>query len=74
MKLSEFDRAIDDEFGSFGRVLLRDTVLVELGNRTALEALDAGIAPREVWLALCRAQDVPPERRHGAGRPAPPRG
>jgi hypothetical protein len=55
-------------------VLLRDTVLVELGNRTGAEALAVGVAPREVWLALCRVQEVPPERWHGAGRPVPPRG
>ena len=29
---------------------------------------------REVWLALCRAQEVPPARWYGAGRPTPPRG
>ena len=33
------------------------------------EALAAGVPPREVWLALCEATDVPAERRHGAGRP-----
>lgn len=74
MKLSEFERALADEFGAFGRVLLRETTLVELGNRTGAEALAAGVAPREVWIALCREQDVPVERWHGAGRPAPPRG
>ncbi|HEY4153224.1 MAG TPA: DUF3046 domain-containing protein [Pseudolysinimonas sp.] len=74
MKLSEFDRAIADEFGAFGRVLRRDSVIVALGNRTPDEALAAGVAAREVWLALCAAQEVPPERWHGAGRPKPPRG
>jgi len=71
VKLSEFQRAVADEFGAFGRVLLRDTVLAELGNRTGEEALAAGAAPREVWLALCRVQEVPRERWHGAGRPEP---
>jgi hypothetical protein len=74
MKLSEFTRAVEDEFGMFGRVLLRDTVLLELGGRTADEALAAGIPARDVWVALCRVQEVPPERWYGAGRPAPPRG
>ncbi len=74
MKLSEFQNAVDDEFGAFGRVLLRDTVIVELGNRTPNEALEAGVPTREVWLALCRAQEVPVARWHGAGRPTPPRG
>ena len=55
-------------------MLLRDTVVVELGNRTADQALAAGVSPREVWLALCRVQEVPVDRRHGAGLPKPARG
>ena len=74
VKLSEFDRAVVEEFGDFGRVLRKDTVVVELGNRTPDEALAAGIDVRDVWIALCRVQDVPPQRWHGAGRPTPPRG
>lgn len=58
----------------FGRVLMRDTVIVELGNRTADQALAAGIPPREVWVALCRVQEVPVERWHGVGLPKPARG
>ena len=74
MKLTEFRRAVTQEFGAgFGTVLTRDTVIPELGNRTADEALAAGIAVREVWLALCRTQEVPPERWHGAGLPTPRR-
>jgi hypothetical protein len=74
VKLSEFQVAVAEEFGDFGRVLLRDTVIVELGNRTPEEALAAGTPARDVWLALCRVQDVPASRWHGAGRPTPPRG
>jgi hypothetical protein len=54
-------------------VLLRDTVIVELGNRTPEQALAAGIPARDVWIALCDVQEVPAERRHGAGRPDPAR-
>lgn len=74
MKVSEFARAVEDEFGAFGRVLVRDTVLIELGNRTAEQALEGGVSTRDVWLALCRVQEVPRERWYGAGRPKPPRG
>lgn len=71
---SEFSRAIADEFGeAYGRTIVRDTVLTALGERTADEALSAGAAPREVWLALCSAMDVPRERWYGAGRPEPKR-
>lgn len=50
---------------------MRDTVIVALGNRTPEQALAAGLPARDVWLALCAAQDVPVARRHGAGRPDP---
>lgn len=74
MTRSEFLRAIADEFGeAYGRSLLRDLVLTPLGERTADEALSAGAPPREVWLALCAAMDVPRERWYGAGRPEPKR-
>ena len=50
---------------------MREIVLPELGNRTALDALAAGVLTRDVWLALCRSQDVPRSRWHGAGLPEP---
>jgi hypothetical protein len=72
MRTSEFARAIVEEFGeAYGRVLTRDVVLPSLGNATADEAIKNGEEPRDVWLALCEAQDVPVERRHGAGLPKP---
>ncbi|GAB2519670.1 hypothetical protein GCM10027064_16610 [Microbacterium petrolearium] len=52
--------------------LLNDLVLPGFG-RTATEALDAGVPPREIWLALCEETDVPAERRYGAGRIEPRR-
>jgi len=65
--LSEFRLAVSEEFGALGQVLLRDAVLAECGNRTGEEALQAGFLPREVWLALCKLQQVPAERRYGVG-------
>lgn len=74
MKLSEFQRAVVDEFGSgYGQALLTDLVLAELGGRTAQEALSAGIPPREVWIALCRETGVSQSHWYGAGKPAPKR-
>lgn len=72
MRLSEFWQAVSDEFGpEYGRVLTGDLVLVELDDQSAEQALAAGVPPREVWLALCRACDVPKSRWYGAGRPKP---
>jgi hypothetical protein len=73
MTRSEFLRALADEFGdALGHTVARDVILGELGNRSANEALDAGVEPREVWSALCEAMDVPLPRRHGVGLRTPP--
>lgn len=72
MRLSEFERAVDAEFGAaYGRVLVRDLVLTQLGGHTASAALAAGVPTRDVWLALCVAMDVPKTRWYGAGLPEP---
>ncbi len=72
MRLSEFRRAVAAEFGeSFGGALVRDLVLTDLGDLTSEQAIEAGVPVREVWLALCRANDVPPSRWHGVGLRAP---
>ena len=53
--------------GEFGPVraaaVARDHVFAQLGGRTAVQALEAGIGPRAVWKAVCEAYDVPPARR-----------
>ncbi|MDR2255101.1 MAG: DUF3046 domain-containing protein [Arthrobacter sp.] len=70
MRLSEFWRLMDGEFGSAsGRHLAATMALTELGSRTADEALEAGENPREVWLAVCRAKEVPEARWLGAEVP-----
>nr|WP_255770454.1 DUF3046 domain-containing protein [Pseudarthrobacter sulfonivorans] len=57
---------MDDEFGAgYSRVLSSTLVLAGVGGRTADEALRSGVSPRNVWLAMCDVQDVPPERRLG---------
>ena len=67
MRLSAFWTRMDEEFGSASAAsLARSHVLREVGSRTALEALEAGVPPREVWAALCEDLDVPPERRLGS--------
>ena len=72
MRLSEFWLAISDEFGEgYGRVLTNDLVLGEIGSLTAAEGIKAGVPVRFIWLALCRATDVPPERWYGVGQREP---
>ena len=66
MRLSDFWRLMDEEFGpAYSRVLAADLVLGALGGRTAADALRAGVEPKAVWLAVCDIQEVPPERRLG---------
>jgi hypothetical protein len=71
----EFWQLVDEVFGpAYGRTVAGDQVLGELGDRTALVALEAGVEPRVVWHALCDALDVPEPARWGADdrRQAPP--
>jgi Protein of unknown function (DUF3046) len=66
---SEFRQLLEGEFGAdYARTVARDVVLGALGGRTAEQALAAGLRPREVWVALCDAMDVPAERRWGRAR------
>lgn len=73
MRRSEFQRAVDDEFGSRAASVVADLALSGVGHRTAAQAIADGVPPREVWLALCDETDVPAARRHGAGRVEPRR-
>jgi hypothetical protein len=74
MRRSELERAVKDEFGAHGPTLIHALVLADVGGRTPIEALDAGIPPRDIGLALCVETDVPAERRYGVGRLEPRRG
>jgi hypothetical protein len=56
---------MDEVFGSdYAKSLASDLVVGALGGRTAMEALDGGAAPRDVWEELCEAMDVPEHRRY----------
>ncbi len=64
MRITELRRLMAEEFGRVrSEMLARDHVFSALGGRTADQALQAGIDPKEIWLAVCEAFDVPPERR-----------
>lgn len=67
MKISEFRRACNAEFGEqYAAVVVRDHWLREVGA-TAEEAITSGVEPRRVWNALCDELQIPLSRRHGRG-------
>ena len=69
MRLREFYTLLDAVFGpEYARTLGREMVLTELDSRTADQALDDGVDPRDVWHALCDAMEVEPARRDGGDR------
>jgi hypothetical protein len=60
VRLTEFHELVEGQFGEVrGASLLVDHVLSGFGGRTAAQAVEAGIEPREVWRALCADFDVP---------------
>ena len=65
MRYSEFWELVDDVLGPIGRTLTTDQVLGALGDRTSVQALEAGEEPRTVWRALCDAMEVPERDRWG---------
>lgn len=66
MRHSDFWRLMEGEFGrGYARTLASDQVIADLGDRTATQALEAGVPPRDVWVAVCEAMHVPPEHRLG---------
>lgn len=70
MRVSTFWELMSHEFGAgYCRVLADDLVLSEVGERTATEALAAGVDPKSVWFAVCREQDVPESRWWGPDQP-----
>lgn len=71
MRLSEFRLAVSDEFGAYGTVVTRDLVLGDIGGLTAEQAIAQGVPARDIWLALCRASDVPESRWYGVGQREP---
>jgi len=66
---SDFHVLMEDEFGKdYAAVLLRDLVLTEIDDLTGNQALAQGIDPKEIWLAICRAQEVPESRWLGLNK------
>jgi hypothetical protein len=70
VRSSEFWELMRDEFGAaYAATLAREHVVSALGERTAEQALAAGVDGREVWLAMCADLQVPRERWLGKDDP-----
>ena len=60
---------MNDEFGlAYAAVIESDLVLTELQDRTAKQCQSDGEDLREVWFAICRANNVPEARWHGQNK------
>lgn len=60
MRLTEFHELVTGRFGDvYGASVLVDHVLSAMGGRTAAQAVEDGVEPRDVWRALCADFDVP---------------
>jgi len=64
VRLQEFWSRLADHFGSMrAETVARDHVFSSLGGRSAVEAIEAGLPVRRVWLAICEEFEVPPKLR-----------
>jgi DUF3046 family protein len=60
VRLTEFHELVKGQFGAVrASSMLVDHVLTALGGRTAAQAIEDGVDPRDVWRALCADFDVP---------------
>lgn len=64
MRHTEFWERLEHALGTgYYRVWADQFVMSDLGVRTAREALDAGVTPKEVWAAVWQALDLPANQR-----------
>jgi hypothetical protein len=63
VRLTEFQELVEGQFGPVrGASMLVDHVLMAFSGRTAAQAIEDGVDPRDVWRALCADFDVPREQ------------
>jgi hypothetical protein len=63
VRLAEFNERVVLRFGTaYGASVLADHVLGGFDGRTAEQAIEDGVDPRDVWRALCVDFDVPREQ------------
>jgi hypothetical protein len=62
--MQDFWARMREQFGSLrAETMARDHVFSSLGGRSAVDAIDAGLPVRSVWLAVCEEFDVPRKER-----------
>jgi hypothetical protein len=63
VRITEFQERVTLRFGAtYGASVLSDHVLTGFDGRTAAQAIEDGVDPRDVWRALCVDFDVPREQ------------
>jgi len=61
---TEFWARLEHALGdAYYRSWAEQFVMADLGRRTAQEALDAGVAPKQVWAAVWKALELPATER-----------
>jgi hypothetical protein len=61
---TEFWSRLEDALGGgYYRAWASQFVMADLGGRTAQEALEAGVPPKQVWAAVWRALELPSSER-----------
>lgn len=64
MRHTEFWARLEHALGpGYYRTWAAQFVMSDLGGRTAREALDAGVPPKQVWAAVWRALELPASER-----------
>ena len=65
VRLTVFWERMNGRFGeAYADSLARDLVIAQLGGRSVVAALEAGVDAAEVWNAVCEAVEVPAHDRH----------
>ena len=55
---------MEQQFGTMrAQTVARDHVFSALGGRSAVDAIEAGVPGRRVWLAVCEEYEVPRKDR-----------
>ena len=64
MRHTEFWARMEEALGpAYARSWASQQVISALGGRTVMEALDAGMPPKQVWREVWRVLELPPSQQ-----------